>query len=175
MGDAIRSVLLDPNSVMSPVTETFLYAAARAEHVKRIILPALESGKIVVCDRFVDASIAYQGYGMASADMTPEVVREINAHALQGVSPDLTMIVDVPEEVAEQRLMERSVHSGKDRIEQRGSQFFQRVRAGLRHIYEQEQHRMKWIDATESPEVVEQTIWRLVSQLINGVEGSPCN
>ncbi|MCI0182640.1 Thymidylate kinase [Acidibacillus sp. S0AB] len=175
VGDAIRSLLLDPKSTMTPITEVYLYAAARAEHVQRVIIPALQSGQVVVCDRFVDASIVYQGYGLASSLVTPELVQTVNQVALQEITPDLTIVLDVAPELAEKRLLLRSGAVNKDRIELRGIEFFSRVREGLRKIYEQEPSRIQWIDATESPVVVEQKVWHLVSQLINRVEGSPCN
>ncbi|PWI57530.1 dTMP kinase [Sulfoacidibacillus thermotolerans] len=175
IGDAIRALLLDPESVMTSLTEAYLYAAARAEHVQRVIAPALAAGKIVICDRFVDASVVYQGYGSAADEVTPELVWALNQPALQGILPHVTFILDVPVEVAEQRLNARSGMGKKDRMEQRNADFFRAVRSGLNQLYEQDQQRMLWLDATGSPETVEQEIWRIVSQLINGGEGSPCN
>lgn len=124
VGDAIRSLLLDPKSTMTPITEVYLYAAARAEHVQRVIIPALQSGQVVVCDRFVDASIVYQGYGLASSLVTPELVQTVNQVALQEITPDLTIVLDVAPELAEKRLLLRSGAVNKDRIELRGIEFF---------------------------------------------------
>ncbi len=167
VGDAIRALLLSPEMDMNSYTEMFLYAASRAEHVKQIILPALEKGINVICDRFVDASIAYQGYGLQPEGMTPELVRMVNETAVAGVFPDLTIIIDVEVSVAEQRIGQRfaQLQQNIDRIERRGSAFYERVRQGLKALYELEPERYLWVDGTRSSEELTERIWQAVTQL----------
>jgi dTMP kinase len=168
VGDAIRAILLDPASVMTVATEAYLYAASRAEHVRRIIRPALAAGMTVVCDRFVDASVAYQGYGMADADVTVDAVREINRYAVGGCEPNLTIVIDVPVAVALRRLRARAGENGEDRIERRGPEFFRRVREGLLAIRESDPRRVRWIDGDRPPHEVAGDVWASVANLIGG-------
>lgn len=168
VGDAIRAILLDPASVMTVTTEAYLYAASRAEHVRRVIAPALASGTMVVCDRFEDASVAYQGYGMADTDLTVDAVREINRHAVGGCKPDLTIVIDVPVAVAARRLRARTGADMEDRIERRGPEFFERVRHGLLAIRESEPDRVRWIDGDRPPHEVAGDVWAAVANLIGG-------
>ena len=101
LAEKIRALLLDPESEMDPLTEAYLYAAARAEHVRRVILPALQRGETVLCDRYLDSSLAYQGYGRGLGE---ETVRRINAQAVAGCLPDRTYLLRVPEEAAARRV-----------------------------------------------------------------------
>ncbi len=167
IGDGIRSLLLNPSSDMLPLTETYLYAASRAEHVRRVILPALARGDIVVCDRFVDASIAYQGYGLQGDSLTPGLVNDINAHAVGGVMPDLTFMIDVPVDVAQERLRQsnRLLFAGADRIERRGTAFFERVRDGLWAISRENPTRVVLLDGTMSAEALRDLIWARISKI----------
>lgn len=161
IGDAIRELLLDPHSEMTPLTEVYLYAAGRAEHVQTVIQPALRAGQVVVCDRFVEASIAYQGYGLSDAGMSPALVRAVNAHAVGQTRPHRTFVIDVPVKEAQARLARsgRSAYGGQDRIERRGSAFFERVRAGLRAIYEEDPERVVWLDGLLSADELATRIW----------------
>ena len=110
IGEQIRSVILDPNNQgMTAVTEALLYAASRAQHVHDVIAPAVEAGKVVICDRFVDSSIAYQQYGRKLG----ECVRIINGYAIDGCMPDLTFLLKVKPDVGGTRIGSRE----KDRIE----------------------------------------------------------
>lgn len=167
VGDAIRSLLLKPEMDMNSYTEMFLYAASRAEHVRQVIVPALENGISVICDRYVDASIAYQGYGLQPEGMTPELVRMVNEPAVAGCLPDLTIIIDVEVSVAEQRIGQRKalLQQNKDRIERRGAAFYERVRQGLKALYEQEPERYLWVDGNRSSEELTERIWQAVTQL----------
>lgn len=123
IAEKIREIILDPaNEGMEDLTEALLYAASRAEHVRKIIAPALEDGLTVVCDRYVDSSIAYQGYGRGLG----EVVEMINAPAINGYVPDLTIFLDLDPEIAMNRISNR----GHDRLETEGSSFHERVHQG---------------------------------------------
>lgn len=168
IGDAIRELLLDPQSEMTPLTEVYLYAAGRAEHVQTVIQPAIAAGRVVVCDRFVEASIAYQGYGLSNLGMSPDIVRAVNAHALAHTTPARTFIIDVPVSEAQARLArsERLTYGGQDRIERRGAAFFERVRAGLKAIHQAEPERVVWLDGMSSPDEIAERIWGSLAQLL---------
>lgn len=128
IGEKIRGIILDPeNAEMCAWTEALLYAASRAQHVVQLVKPALEEGKCVVCDRFVDSSIAYQGHarGLGNA------VAEVNGHAVQGVMPDRTFFFDVDPGKAMERLSSRK---SKDRLEVEPGEFHQKVYEGYREI-----------------------------------------
>ena len=166
LSDKIRALLLDPaHKEMADATEVLLYAAARAQHVQEKVIPALQNGRIVVCDRFVDASIAYQGYGLGLA--VAEIV-EINRFAAAGLQPDRTYLLDIPVSVGRLRLGQRE---RLDRIEQKGEQYHQRVRNGFRQIAEQYPQRVRLIDANRSIEQVHAEImadfqaWQAANQV----------
>ena len=123
IAEKIREIILDPeNEGMEDLTEALLYAASRAEHVRKIIAPALEDGLVVVCDRFVDSSIAYQGYGRGLG----KVVEMINEPAVNGYMPDLTIFLDLEPDVAMARISNR----GHDRLEIETEDFHERVHQG---------------------------------------------
>jgi dTMP kinase len=148
IGSHIRKLLLDPTieETFAPFTELFLYAASRAQLMTQIIQPALDAGKIVLCDRFIDSTVAYQAYGggVALAD-----VEKINFQATNGVMPTRTYLLDLPLTVSEQRMATRGMK--KDRMEQKEIAFHKRVRAGFLEIAKRDPQRVKVIDATQSP------------------------
>jgi len=150
IGDRIRELLLSPDhKEMEDQTEVLLYAASRAQHVREVIVPALEAGNIVVCDRFVDASIAYQGYGLG---LKPETVADINRFATGGLQPDRTYLLDIPVSVSRERLLLRAGAAGGaalDRIEQKESAYHERVREGFLLIASNEPQRVLRIDADQ--------------------------
>ena len=150
IGDRIRELLLSPDhKEMEDQTEVLLYAASRAQHVREVIVPALEAGNIVVCDRFVDASIAYQGYGLG---LKPGTVADINRFATGGLQPDRTYLLDVPVSVSRERLLLRAGAAGGtalDRIEQKESAYHERVREGFLLIASNEPQRVLRIDADQ--------------------------
>lgn len=131
IADAIRQVLLDPkHRNMSPRAELLLYAAARAQHVEEIIRPALANGSIVLCDRFSDATLAYQGEGRG---LDCGTIKTLNTMAAQDLKPDLTLLLDMPVEMGLTRAVNRnSQQTGarEDRFELESLQFHQRVRDG---------------------------------------------
>lgn len=173
MGDAIRALLLNPASDMLPETEVYLYAASRAEHVRRVIHPALKDNRVVVCDRFFDASIAYQGYGIGyKGGLTPAFVEAVNAPAIGDLLPDLTIVLDVPIDLARRRLDARNMAQA-DRIEKRGSDFFVRVRDGLLKIYEQNSQRITWLDGSLPVNELADQIFALVQKTLERAGNSP--
>jgi dTMP kinase len=128
-GDAIREIFLDRAIAMAPLTEALLVNAARAEHVVGVIRPMLDDGRIVLCDRFIDSTLAYQGYGRG---LDLNELRAICATAADGVEPDLVLVIDVPVSVARARLRDRSKTA--DRIESEDDRFHERVRRAFLEI-----------------------------------------
>jgi dTMP kinase len=163
VGDKIRSLLLNPEDTMSPETEAFLYAASRAELVRNVIRPALERNEIVLCDRFVDASVAYQGAGLG---VGIEQVHTINQYATGGLQPDLTFLFDIPVPVSQDRVQNARRQTKPDRIEQRDSEYFKRVRAEFLRIAKQDPERVIVLDAQLPPNVLEEGIWATVSKCL---------
>lgn len=120
ISEKIREIILDKNNMeMDDMTEALLYAASRAQHVAEVIKPALAAGKIVICDRFIDSSIAYQGYGRELGDC----VRVINEYAVRGCIPDMTFLMKMDPKVGKERISE----SEQDRLEQEKLDFHRRV------------------------------------------------
>ncbi|EJY56963.1 thymidylate kinase [Alicyclobacillus hesperidum URH17-3-68] len=165
IGDAVRSVLLNPrHTEMAARTEVLLYAASRAQLVDQVIRPALEEGAVVLCDRFVDASIAYQGAGLGIGE---EAVRAVNAFALGNLMPDLTLWFDIDWVQARERLLAARGLGSLDRIEQRGADFFDRVASAFRALQIAEPGRIRRIDARLDVEAMQQEIKRVVWNHIN--------
>ncbi len=149
ISDKIREMILDPShQEMCDVTEILLYAASRAQHVREIILPSVNDGKIVLCDRFVDASIAYQGFGLG---FPLEHIRAINQVATGGLVPDRTYLLDIPVTEGKARLAARA---GLDRIEQKGAAYHERVRAGFLQLAAEHPKRIRVIDANRPLEQI---------------------
>lgn len=157
IGEAIRRILLDNrNKNMLPETEALLLAAARGQHVKEKIIPAIESGKVVLCDRFILSSLAYQGVGRG---LGIEEVRMINDFAIKGIRPDLTLFFHVDPETT----LHRKTHKkGGDRLETEGLSFHRKVYNGYLEILEKYSDNVKTIDATKSKsEVLDQSIYHI--------------
>ncbi|QSO47911.1 dTMP kinase [Alicyclobacillus mengziensis] len=165
IGDALRQMLLDPGQTqLSEQTETLLYAASRAQLLHEVIKPALEKGALVICDRYVDASIAYQGAGLGLGE---EAVARVNAFATSGLKPDLTLLMDLPVETSQSRVAASARDVGPDRIEQRDEAYFERVRNAFMNIAVQEADRVAILDARLTPDELEQEIWHRVSKRLN--------
>lgn len=164
IGEQIRSVLLDPaNKGMSYKTEVLLYAAARAQIVHEVIKPALEKGKIVICDRFVDSSYAYQGYGRG-IDM--EYIKKVNAMVIVETVPDCVLIFDISPESGLNRIKSRGASgNGKDRIEQEALVFHQRVREGFLAIAETDS-RYHVINSENSIEEIHRLVREYVKEIL---------
>ena len=159
LGEALRAVLLDPKvPAMSETSELLLMFAARAEHLARLIKPALANGNIVICDRFTDASFAYQGGGRGVDSHKIEKLENL----VQGsFNPDLTILLDLEPEVGLQRAAERGE---KDRFEQEKLQFFQRVRAAYLHRAEAQPKRFRVINGDDSAESIADEIYTTVCE-----------
>jgi len=156
IGERIREILLDPASVdMQPETELLLMVASRAQLVREKIRPALEAGMIVLCDRFADASVAYQGFGRGLGE---KAVHELNAFALDGLTPDLTLLCMLPPEDGQARLAGRST----DRLDREAMDFHRRVHEGYAAMARGGERRFKVIDASAPPEkMLEEAVGQL--------------
>lgn len=130
IGEAIRKILIDPvYKEMGTETELLLYLASRAQHVEEKILPALESGKMVLCDRFQAATFAYQGYGRG---LSLEILRQLNSFSTKGIAPDCTLVFDISVECSLRRLS--AMNKCKDRLESCSTDFFEKIREGYRAL-----------------------------------------
>ena len=152
LGKTLRELLLhgDP---FSPLAELLLYAADRAEHVSKVIAPALAAGQVVVCDRFTDSTLAYQGYGRG---LDLEKIRQLNHLATGGLQPHLTLWLDLPPEVGLARAKAR------DRLEQERLEFHRRVYQGFQALAAAEPQRIVRISAQGSPAEVAARLWSVV-------------
>lgn len=146
-GKNIRSAVLDGNEKIPPEAEFFLYLADRAYHVDKMILPALDAGKIVLCDRFTDSSVAYQGAGRDF--VSSERIEEMSLVSTRGLTPDLTLYLDIPPKIAFKRLTGK-----KDRLEREDISFHEKVREGYLLLAEENPHRIIVINAQDTIEQV---------------------
>ncbi|WP_404819395.1 dTMP kinase [Levilactobacillus huananensis] len=157
ISESIRSIILDrANTAMDYRTEALLYAAARRQHLAQTILPALEADQLVLCDRYVDSSIAYQGAGRQIGE---DAVAEMNQFATDGLLPDLTIYFDVPAEVGLRRIQAHRRADQVDRLDVEKTAFHDRVRAAYLRLQAADPDRIKRIDATQEPaKVVDQAL-----------------
>ncbi|MEA5112795.1 MAG: dTMP kinase [Geobacteraceae bacterium] len=164
IADQVRAILLDAeNRALVPLAELLLYAAARAQHVEEVIRPALAAGGIVICDRFTDATVAYQGYGR-SLDL--DLIDRLNRIATGGIMPDLTVLLDCPEETGLDRAMERinsTAGAREERFEQESIKFHRAVRQGYLRLADAEPHRFLVLDATRG---IEETAAEIVGKIL---------
>jgi dTMP kinase len=164
LGEAIRSLLLDPAGTVDARTEALLMAAARARHVVEVVEPALAAGRHVVTDRFVDSSLAYQGYGRG---LPLDQVRAVSAFATGGLEADLAVLLDVPDGQAAAR-----VAGVPDRFEAAGDEFHRRVVAGFHALAAAEPGRWCVVDGTGSPGEVEDRVWQAVAGRLSIGQGT---
>ncbi len=164
VGEAVRALLLDPARHLSPEAEMLLFAAARAQLVREVVQPALERGQVVLSDRSVYASLAYQGFGRG---LDLEVIRRVNEVATAGLLPDLVLLLDLP---VEEGLRRDVGGQAADRIEGEGVEFHRRVREGFLQL-SREDARIRVVPATDDPERVEARIWEEVRRVLEGRGG----
>ena len=188
VAERVRDVLLDPNARdMDARTEALLYAAARAEHVRHVVAPALEDNKIVVCDRFIESSLAYQGFARELGDHD---VMEINRWAVGGLLPDVVVLLDLDSEEGLERVRERSLRrarekhrgdgpvplrlgsdwrdqSGIDRLESESPEFHRKVAAGYRELARRDRGRFVIVDASADPESVARQVRAALHPWVN--------
>jgi len=158
LGDAVRSILLNRQELhIADITEVFLFMAARSQLVREVIRPALETGKIVISDRFLISTFVYQSY---AGGVPAEVLESISAAAVGESLPDLGIVLDIPYDIAAQRVGDRAV---PDRMERKGKEYHQRVRKGFLQYAAADPDRYVVVDATPSPDKVADAIWKAVS------------
>lgn len=166
IGEQIRTITHNPDNVdLAPIAEAYLMAASRAQHVTQIIKPAIDAGKIVVSDRFVDSSIAYQGFGRKIGE---DVIAGLNKLAVDGATPDLTLYLTVPPEVGHRR---RQKTTKKDRLDLQQEEFYIRVQDGYEKLCKDHPDRFVRIDATKSIEDVARDIWNVVKKKLSQHHG----
>lgn len=162
VGEKIRGVVLDPETPeLCDTTELLLFAAARAQHLKEKIIPAIEAGMIVICDRFTPATIAFQHYGRG---IPLSLVQSINSFALEGFAPDLNIILDVDPDVGVRRVASRG--EGLDRMEMQQREFLMRARDGFLRQAEQSPETFVVVDASQPFEVVSSEVLAVVDSLL---------
>ena len=158
LGESLRALLLRSEYPAHPETEAMLMFAARREHLARVILPALQSEKVVLCDRFTDATFAYQGYG---SGVSLERLEVLEAWVQRGLQPDVTFFFDVPVKVGQERM---GTERERDRFERERADFFERVRAGYLERAARYPGRIHVIDSTPAIDVVRRSLEKILSR-----------
>ena len=162
IAEQIRNVILDPkNTAMDARTEALLYAASRRQHLVEKVFPALKDNKIVVCERFLDSSLAYQGYGR---NLGFDEVLKINEFAIEGRFPDLTIYLDIDEEEGLNRIGDRAF---KDRLDRESIDFHHRVKEGYKEVLRRFKDRIVIVDASKSIEEVNNQCLKIILDKIN--------
>ncbi len=159
LGERIRDILLNYDGEVSDRCESFLFLADRAQHIDTIVNPAVAAGKIVLCDRHIDSSVAYQGYGRG---LDIDQIDRLNMLATNGRRPDLTFVFDIDVETSMKR-----VGKEKDRMESAGVDFFNRVRNGYLQLAKQEPDRIRVLDATKSIEEIHKDVVKIIEEYCN--------
>lgn len=152
LGEALRGVLLNAKKAIHPETETLLMFAARREHIDQVILPALHRGDVVLCDRFTDATFAYQGGG---SGVDPGKLETLEQWVHADLQPYLTLYFDLPVEIARQRI---GGERDADRFERESAEFFRRVRSAYLARAQQNPQRIRVIDASATPEAIRKVV-----------------
>ena len=167
IGDQVRKILLDPaNTALDPKTELLLYAASRAQHLKEVIVPHLESPGVVLCDRFADATLAYQGYGRR---LDIELIRMLDRIVCSGLRPDVTILLDIEAAAGVARARGRNSVQGLEkeaRFENEAIAFHERVRQGYLSLARQEPERIRIIEASRSIDEIQSEIQKIVSGIV---------
>ncbi|MCK9363961.1 MAG: dTMP kinase [Syntrophales bacterium] len=168
LGVKIRELLLNRRSWnIGAEAELLLFAAARAQHVAETIIPALNDGKWVLCDRYTDATVAYQGFGRG---INTELIRWLNEFSSRSLEPELTLLFDLPVEAGLRRARTRAAgsapDSAEDRFEQEETNFHQRVRDGYLQLAEAAPERFRLVNASGTPEEIQREVRRLLTALL---------
>ena len=166
IGTQIRHVLLDvENRDLCPTAELLLMFASRAQNVDQLILPAVAAGRVVLCDRFTDSTLAYQG---AARGLGAEVVYELDRMACRGLVPDLTLLIDIDAETGLERARQRNDRTldADTRMEEQSVAFHRKVREAYRQIAAEYSRRVRMIDGARSREAVAADVWNTVASLL---------
>jgi len=163
IAERIRRILLSKkNREMTALTELLLYEAARSQLTQRVILPALKEGKVVICDRYSDSSLAYQGYGRG---LDKRMIKNLSHVSTLGLLPDLTLLLDVS--VATSLKRRKRERRKKDRLERERFEFHQRIREGYLSLARQNRKRIKVVDGTASIDVTCQKVRKVVDSFLS--------
>ena len=167
IGDRIRRILLDPeHRALDPAAELLLYAASRAQHLATVIRPALADGKIVLCDRFSDATLAYQGYGRG---LSIPMIEELDRMVTGALRPDLTLLFDIDARTGLARARGRNADRGlhrEARFENEDIAFHTRVRDGYYYLAHRDPDRIRLVNASRTPKEVQEEVRRIVDELL---------
>jgi len=167
IGAEIRRILLDAaNQDLRATPELLLYFASRAQNVEEIILPALETGAIVLADRFTDSSMAYQGFARGLGE---EAVLALDRIACRGLAPDLTLLIDIDLKTSLARARERILSRAESRMDEQAVEFHARVRDAYFHMAAREPGRFRLIDGRADIESVARAVWDAVRPLVSGL------
>jgi dTMP kinase len=172
IGDSMRTILLDSkNTHIDIKTELLLYEASRAQHIKDVVRPALDKGSIVLCDRFTDATLAYQGYAQR---INKDLIERLNQFATDNITPDFTILIDCPVEIGLKRAKKRGAtvnqKINEDRFEEKNISFHQNVRLGYLQIAECNSNRIHIVDGREDVSTVQQGIRTVVLKKIESLQ-----
>ena len=166
VGNRLRAALLDAHEEVDPLTELLVFAADRAQHVRRVLRPALESGQIVFSDRYADATRAYQGAGRG---FSPELIEEIIKLATEGLKPDLTVLFDLPIEDSTARTRRRGNGTQQgDRLDAENDEFHTRVREAYLQLAESDSDRIKIVNTNQPPELTHQRVKEIIVPFLKG-------
>ena len=165
LAERVRELVLDPSLPLTTTTQTLLYLAARSEHVDKLLRPSVEAGRIVLCDRFSDSTLVYQGLSQGKSLAELAMLRNLCSFASAGLAPDLTLVFDGRPEVMVRRRAARGV---SDRYELQGLDFQQALRKGFLVLAEAEPERLQLIDAEGSQEQVAASVQQALSALLHG-------
>jgi dTMP kinase len=163
LGEKLRELLIDPLGQMSPEAETLLLSASRAELVDKVIEPALDEGRVVVCDRFWDATLAYQGYGRK---LPIDSLMQITMFAARNLAPDITFLLDIPLEVSRERLKGRS---RADRLEREKREFHERVAEGYKRLAAADPARIIVLDGSRAEDELAAQVREIVLSRRTGI------
>jgi dTMP kinase len=171
IGEKIRAILLDPSSKeMNPLTELLLYTADRSQHIKELISPLLSAGKTVVCDRYYDATVVYQGYARG---LDTALIHRLHRLLFENLKPDITLLLDLPPEVGLSRAWKQIDKGDRDRVETRFEEetlsFHKKVRSGYLEMARLEPERYRIIDASKEPDQVRKEIARTLAEEIDAM------
>jgi len=171
IGEKIRAILLDPsNKEMDPLTELLLYTADRSQHIKELIAPFLSAGKTVVCDRYYDATVVYQGYARG---LDTGLILRLHRLLFEDLKPDITLLLDLPPEIGLSRAWKQIDQGDRDRVETRFEEetlsFHKKVRSGYLEMARLEPERFRIIDASQEPDQVRKEITRTLSEEIDAI------
>jgi dTMP kinase len=158
LGDRIRQISNDPATVIDPLAEALLISASRAQHVAEVIVPALRRGQTILCDRFFDSTIAYQGYGRG---LDIEMLLGLQMTATSRIAPDLTLLLDIPAELSLARVRARGA---ADRFEREEADFHERVRAGYHQLAQRFSQRYVIVDASRAAAAVQADALAIITE-----------